>query len=161
MKPTSRKIHHSLFLAGIILKTLIGIGEAVFGLAFAFLNYDTLHRIVLKFVGEELTENPLDFIWAHVLQGLHGFFATPQSVWAFIFLSHGIVKIFLLTGLWRNKTWAYPASVIAFTFFIIYQFYQLFFTPSDILWLITIIDIAVVLLIINEYRHRKNIVLVV
>ncbi len=160
MKPISRKISHSLFRFGIIAKALISVGEIVSGCAFIFLSYDRLYSIVFIFFGGELTESPRDFIWELIAKGFHDFSATPQSVWAFIFLSHGIVKIFLLIGLWRNKHWAYPASIIAFTLFIIYQFYQLVLTPSIILWLITIIDIVVLLLIISEYRHRRNVLLV-
>ena len=161
VKHISQKISHSLFHVGIITKALISVVEIISGCAFVFLSYDKLYSIIFMFFGGELTENPRDFVWEIIAKGFHDFSTTPQSVWAFILLSHGIIKIFLLAGLWNNKQWAYPASIIAFTLFIIYQFYQLFFTPSIILWLITIIDIIVLLLIISEYRHRRNILLAI
>ncbi len=156
MRPIPEKTYHSLFLAGIIVKALISLGELVAGLFFAFFSYSTLYRIAFALFGGELTESPRDLIWGYVARGVHDFSQTPQSVWAFVFLSHGIVKIFLLTGLWYNKLWAYPASAAVFTLFIIYQFYQLTLTPSLVLWFITLLDIAVVALIIHEYWHRRR-----
>jgi len=161
MRAISQKTYHALFFWGIFGKALISVGEILFGLVFALFNYDTLYRVAFMVFGGELTENPRDFIWEYIARGFQGFSATPRLVWAFIFLSHGIVKIFLLTGLWRNKSWAYPASIIAFSFFIIYQLYQMIFTPSILLAFITILDAIVVLLVIREYRHKKDIVWIV
>ncbi len=148
------KTYYSLFRAGIIVKALISIGEIISGLAVAFLSYDTLRAIILPLFGDEFSETPRDFVWQFVANEMQRFSATPQSVWAFIFLSHGIVKIFLLTGLWLNKLWVYPVSIVVFILFIIYQFYQLTFTPSIVLWAITIVDIVVVFLVVHEYRYR-------
>lgn len=156
MKPISEKTYQSFFRVGIIIKTLIGLGEVVLGLVFAFLSYDTLRQVVFALVGGELMENPRDFIWEYIFRIFQGFSVTPQLVWAFIFLSHGIVNIFLLVELWRNKLWIYPASAVIFSGFIAYQFYKLTFAPSILLWLIIILDIAVVILIIHEYRYRKD-----
>jgi uncharacterized membrane protein len=66
------------------------------------------------------------------------------------------VKILLLSGLWYNKSWSYPASIAVFSFFIVYQLYQSILTPSILLWFITFLDAAVLFLVGNEYRHRKD-----
>ena len=117
MKPISKKTYHSLFLAGIIAKALISLGEIISGLAFAFLSYDTLYRIIFAFFGGELMENPRDFIWGYIARGFQDFGNTPQSVWAFIFLSHGIVKIFLLD--WTLAQQALGISDIRHHFYLI------------------------------------------
>src|SRR3989344_6197519 len=121
----TERTYHSLFIAGLIAKAFISLGEIISGLALAFWSYDTLYSVVFTVFGGELMENPRDVVWEYVARGFQGFSDTPRSVWAFIFLSHGIVKIFLLTGLWHRKLWAYPASAIIFTIFVLYQFYQL------------------------------------
>ncbi len=156
MKKIPEKTYRLLFFVGIAAKAVIAIGELAFGLAFSFFSYETLHGFAFALSGGELAESPRDLIWELVARGFHGFSTTPQAVWAFIFLSHGIVKIFLLTALWRNKLWAFPVSAVVFTLFIIYQLYQVSVTPSIILWAINVIDIAVVLLIIHEYRYRRR-----
>lgn len=156
MEPVPEKTYHSLFEIGILLKALISVLEIIAGLAFAFISYDSLRQMAFTVFGGELLESPRDFIWTYLAQSFHDFSVTPQSVWAFIFLSHGIVKILLITGLWKGKLWAYPASAVVFTLFVIYQFYQLTFTPSIFLWLITILDIAVIALVLHEWKHKRR-----
>ncbi len=156
MKSISRKTYHALFLTGIILKGAISLGEIASGIVFTLFSYDKLYNIVFLFFGGELAENPRDFVWGYIFHAFQNFSSTPRAVWAFIFLSHGIVKIFLLLGLWYNKSWSYPASIAVFSFFIVYQLYQSIMTPSILLWLITFLDAAVLFLVGNEYRHRKD-----
>ena len=156
MKAISEKTYYLYFRIGIILKGAIAVGELAIGCAFALFDYATLKQIAFALSGDELSESPRDLVWNYVVQALHGFTTTPQSIWAFIFLSHGIIKIFLIIALLRDKLWAYPASAVVFTLFIVYQCYQLSLTPSFILWIITILDIVVVGLIIHEYRRRRE-----
>ena len=158
MKRLSEKHYHDLFIAGIVAKAFIAVGEIASGLIFAFFSYDALTRAAFVLFGGELTETPRDVVWQYIVAGFGSFAATPRPVWVIIFLSHGIVKLLLLGGLWWNKGWAYPASLIIFTLFIFYQLYQISVTPSLMLWIITAIDVLVVLLIVREYRHRKRIV---
>ncbi len=156
MNPLSEKNYRSLFKASIIVKGLISIGELALGFLFVFVSHGALRHAVFALTGDELRETPPDFIWGYVIQGLHGFAATPQSVWAFIFLSHGIVKLILIAGLLRDRLWAYPWSAAIFSLFIVYQIWQMAFTPSLILLLITILDVVVVGLALHEYHHRLH-----
>lgn len=156
MQFLSEKNYHRLFRWGVVGKAIVSIGEIIAGAAFAFLSYDTLQQIAFSIFGGELRESPRDVFWNYFASEAHRFAATPQSVWAFIFLSHGIVKMFLVAGLWRNKLWAYPASAIIFAGFVIYQFYQLTYTPSIALWAITIFDIVLIGLILHEYRSQRR-----
>jgi uncharacterized membrane protein len=154
MKPLPGKEYRSLFKATVILKGLIALGEVAFGVLLIFVSYNTLRRAGVALLGGELSEVPTDLVWQYAIKGFHGFTATPQSVWVFIFLSHGIVKLALIWGLLRDKLWAYPWAAGVFTVFIIYQLYQLALTPSIVLWLITILDVIVVLLVLHEYRYH-------
>ena len=156
MKPISEKTYNFLFRASIVTKVLFSIGEIVSGFAFAFLSYDTLRAFILPLFGDEFSEAPRDSVWMYIAQEVQKFQATPQAAWALIFISHGVVNLFLLVGLWRNKLWVYPVAVVVFAFFMVYQFYQLTFTPSAVLWIVTIIDIAVIFLIAHEYRYRSR-----
>jgi uncharacterized membrane protein len=67
-------------------------------------------------------------------------------------LSHGIVKLFLVVGLLRNKLWAYPAAIVVFVLFIAYQLYRLSSAPSPLLVLLTVFDVVVIGLTWHEYR---------
>src|SRR5258708_4952625 len=125
MKPISEKTYRLAFDVGVIIKAIISIGEIVSGIVLSFVSYETIHQIIFNIFGGELAEDPRDLVGRYIAGAFRDFSATPQSVWIFILLSHGIVKIFLVGGLWRGKLWAYPASAVIFTLFVIYQFYQL------------------------------------
>src|SRR4029077_20105793 len=101
-------------------------------------------------------ETNRDFFWRILAHGFNGFWSTRQSFWAFLFLSHGIVKIFVLSGLLKQKMWSYPIAAAVFVGFIIYQIYQMSITPSFFLIVITILDVLLVVLILHEYRHKKS-----
>ena len=75
-----------------------------------------------------------------------------KSFATFYLLSHGIVKLFLVAGLLRNKAWAYPASLAVLGLFIAYQLYRLTFAFSIALVLLTVFDFVVIWLIWHEYR---------
>jgi uncharacterized membrane protein len=156
MKRLTEENYRSLFKATVIMKGLFALGELLLGLALAFFSYDSLRRAVIALTGDELTERPLDFLWHYAAQGLHGFIATPQAVWAFIFTSHGVIKLIVVIALLKEKMWAYPVGVVVFGFFIAYQFFQMMQTPSAALFLVTILDIFVVGFIIHEWRWRRR-----
>jgi uncharacterized membrane protein len=69
---------------------------------------------------------------------------------------HGIVKLALVGGLATNKLWSYPAAIVVFTAFAIYQIYQLVQQNSLFLGIVTALDVAVVLLIVAEYRQVRS-----
>jgi uncharacterized membrane protein len=65
------------------------------------------------------------------------------------------VKLGLVGGLATNQLWSYPAAILVFTGFTIYQVYQLTRQYSSFLQIATVLDILVVLLVIAEYRHVR------
>ena len=95
-----------------------------------FINKAYITSFIISFTQEELSENPNDVIAHYVLNHNGDFLTSPQHFIAFYLLSHGIIKILLITGLLRNKLWAYPASIIVFSLFIIYQIYKYYYIPS-------------------------------
>jgi uncharacterized membrane protein len=153
MKHISEKTYRFVFLIGIAIKGVISVGEIALGVLFYSFDYTTLMKWMFYLTGDELTETNRDVFWKYTLHAMSGFSATPQSVWAFIFVSHGIVKTFLAIGLLKNVRWIYPASAIVFTLFVIYQCYQLTYAPSFLLAAITVFDIILIWLITREYRR--------
>lgn len=145
-----------MFKATVIIKGLIAVGEVVFGFLFAFLSYDALFRFASVFTGDELAEHPADLLWGFIIAAFHSLVSTPRPVWAFIFLSHGIVKLVLIVALLYDKEWAFPWSAAIFTGFIAYQIWQMMFTPSWALVFVTALDAIVVALVLHEYRLHKR-----
>lgn len=146
--------YRSLFRATVILKGLFALGEVLVGFLLMFMSYKAIYGAIAALAGDELTDHPLDPLWRYAAHGLRGFTATPPSVWSFIFLSHGAIKLVLVAALLKEKMWAYPLGIAVFGCFIVYQAWQMAYTPSMGLLFITLVDVVVVGLIIHEYRWR-------
>lgn len=151
----SERTYHISFQIGLIFKAAVAAAELILGVLVLFISPERISQFIYAFAGVELLEDPTDFFWNLISYGLKDFTATSQGVWAFILLSHAIVKIFLLAWLWKNKLWAYPVSAAIFAAFVFYQLYELSVMPSVLLWLITVVDIIVIALILHEYKRRK------
>lgn len=151
----SERTYHISFEIGLIIKALISLGELAAGSLVLFVSPERISQFIYAVAGVEFSESPRDFLWNLVAGGLKDFAATSQGVWAFILLSHAIVKIFLLGGLWKNEHWAYPWSAAIFTGFVFYQLYQISVMNSFLLWFITIVDVIVIALILHEYKRVR------
>jgi uncharacterized membrane protein len=99
-----------------------------------------------------LIEDPQDFVATHLLNMAQGFSVSTKNFYVFYLLSHGVVKLFLVAGLLKNKVWAYPASLVVLAVFIAYQIYRFTYTQSPGLVLLTIFDLLVMYLIWHEYQ---------
>jgi uncharacterized membrane protein len=58
--------------------------------------------------------------------------------------------------LWRRKLWAYPLAVIVLILFVATQVYMFCYKPSLWIGALTILDILLILLTLNEYRDIKR-----
>ena len=139
-----------VFRFGILAK---GTGAAFETLIGALLLWSgNMVQLVVELINNELLDDPEGFFATH----LHSFLSPSHDAQVFgglYLLSHGVVKLFLLVGLWRNKIWAYPASLAVFTLFIFYQLARFAHTHS--LWLLwlTVFDFIMMWLIWHEYRQ--------
>jgi uncharacterized membrane protein len=154
-----RRILHRFFELGILIKGVDGGFELVGGLLLTFLSPSAINRVVFFFVEGELKEDPTDLVANLLLHTTRS--AIEVRVPASVFLIvHGVVKLVLVAGLATNRLWSYPAAILVFAGFTIYQLYQLSQQYSLFLEIVTILDVIVVLLVIAEYRHmrivRKN-----
>ncbi len=115
-----------------------------------------LPRIIAKLTQEELTEDPNDFVATFLVQSANQLSISSELFAAAYLLSHGIIKLFLVSALLRNKLWAYPWSLGVLGVFILYQLYRFAHTHSSWLIALSIFDILVIYLIGKEYRIVRN-----
>lgn len=78
---------------------------------------------------DELVEDPHDFVASYLVDWAEHFSMGTKSFYAYYLLSHGAVKLLLVVGLMKEKSWAYPVSLAVMALFIIYQLYR-FPTPK-------------------------------
>lgn len=76
----------------------------------------------------------------HLLSWAQHFSVETKAFYAFYLVSHGVVKLFLVIGLLRNKLWAYPASLVVLGLFIAYQLYRFSYTHGFGLIVLTLFD---------------------
>jgi uncharacterized membrane protein len=151
-----KKILHKAFEIGILLKALNGLLEIGGGILLFWMNPATLNKIVILLTQSELSEDPKDIIANFLLKTASEFSVSTQLFGIVYLLSHGIIKIFLVTSLWQRRLWAYPAAIVFFTAFCIYQMYRYYFTHSTWLIFLTVLDLFVIVLTWIEYHRLKN-----
>jgi uncharacterized membrane protein len=143
---------HQVFEISILLKGAHAVLECLSGVALALISTDTIVSWVTWFTQDEFGEDPNDAVATFLLNMAQGFSVGTKNFYVFYLLSHGIVKVFLVAGLLRNKIWAYPASLAVLALFIIYQVYRYSYTRSIGLVLLTAFDFIVMYLIWHEYQ---------
>ena len=143
---------HQLFEISIALKGVHALVECLGGLALMLVSTAAIKDLVAWVTQDEIAEDPGDFIAGHLLAWAQTFSVGTKNFFAFYLLSHGIVKLFLVAGLLRDRAWAYPASLIVLGIFITYQVYRFALTQSLGLVVLTVFDLIVIVLIWHEYR---------
>ncbi|WP_431220054.1 DUF2127 domain-containing protein [Leifsonia xyli] len=145
------------FFISLILKALDGVVELIGGIALLLVTPEQINAVVRSLTRHELTEDPHDPVanWLVHYTGTLGVGATIFG--AVYLLVHGVVKVFLVVAVLRNKLWAYPWLIGFLVAFIGYQAYELVVNFSWGLLLLTAFDIFIVVLTVREYRlHRAR-----
>ena len=138
------------------LKGAFAAAEIAAGLLTYLVTPQFVFDLVWTITRTELTEDPRDFVATHLLHAAQNLSVSSQRFAAFYLLSHGVVKLWLIIGLWRERLAYYPAAIAVFGLFITYQMYRYSFTRSPLLLLITILDGVVIWLTWTEYRHLRR-----
>jgi len=147
---------HDTFRAGITLKGIDGILEAIGAVLLWFVRPSSLSALSIVLFEHDLPLDRHDFIATHVLH-LSESLANGGKTFACIYLlSHGITKAALVTALWFDKMWAYPLTIAVFSIFSCYQIYRFTHTHSIVLAVVTVFDILIICLTWSEYRTQRK-----
>jgi uncharacterized membrane protein len=144
---------HQAFRASLLLKGAFAASEIATGILASLIPPGFLLHLVKALTRAELAEDPLDHLAIHLLRAAQGYTVGSQHFVAFYLLSHGVVKLWLILGLWRGRRAYYPAAMGVFGLFIVYQAYRFHFTHSIPLLLITLVDGVMIWLTWVEYRN--------
>ena len=147
---------HQVFEVSVLLKGAHAAVEAVGGLALALTNNQWIRDLVTQASESELIEDQRDFIAHHLMTWAQGFSVETQHFYAWYLLSHGVVKLALVTGLLMRKLWAYPTTIVVLGLFIVYQLYRYTQTHGLGLLLLTALDVVVVGLTWHEYGLMRR-----
>lgn len=150
----SKKTLHYLFIVIVLWRGIYGAAEVFLGTMLFFTA--SLAHIAHMLVQGELTEDPTDIVAHFVGPWIDALLAHGASFVALYLIAYGLVKIFLAFGLLRCKLWTYPIAIALFSLFIAYQLYRVAHTHSEVLFIVTLIDILATLLIWHEYVSLTN-----
>jgi len=149
-----KKTIDKIFELGILIKSFFGIFEVLAGLVLAVSGRLIINNLIVALTQQEISEDPNDFIANYLVRAVNNF-SVGAHIFAVVYLIfHGLVNIFLAIVLLKNKIWAYPWAVTAFSIFIIYQVFRYFHTHSLLLLFLTIFDAFIVFIIWLEYKRK-------
>lgn len=141
---------------GILIKGIDGAVELIGGLLVLLVPRSTILHLTTTLTHSELANDPHDFLANHLVHAGHQL-ATGSHVFAAAFLlTHGIVKVGLVTALLLQKLWAYPWALVVLTLFLGYQAYLLMVRPTFGMWFLTILDVVIIWLIWREWRRVQS-----
>lgn len=149
-------ILHDSFEISLGIKALLAIPETIAGLILFFVGPDTIVDFLANFSQERLSSGAHDYIFNTLLGWSEQFSLSAQMFISFYLLSHGIIKLFVIGSLWKEKRWAFPVGITFFFLFIAYQMYEYFFNHSLWLIILSVFDIVVIYLTWNEYQRVKT-----
>lgn len=150
-----RKVHLAFELS-LWCKGVFALLEIIAGVATCFVTPRLLLTLVLWVTKEEFVEDPQDLVANLLLRTVQHLPAGTDKFAAIYLLAHGVIKLWLIAGLLRERLWYYPAAMSMFGLFIAYQLYRYTFTHSIWLLLITALDGVVIALTWHEYRYIGN-----
>lgn len=141
---------------GIVIKGIDGVLELVGGILVLALNPHTITNVTNFLTQDALQENPHNIIATHVLK-LGNHLAGGHNIFAAAFLlTHGLVKVVLVTCLLLNKLWAYPWAIGVLGLFLAYQAYLLVTAPTFGMGFLTVLDIVIIWLVYREWQQIRH-----
>jgi len=145
---------HKLFEVTLFMKGFNGVWETISGLTFLLLSKATLSHWFIKIARNELIEDPKDNVTNFIVHTLLDPTTSTKTFAAFYLLIHGILNLFLVIQLHRDKHWAYPTTIGVMAVFMLYQIYRISIHHSLILVAITTFDLFFIALTWHEYKHH-------
>jgi uncharacterized membrane protein len=154
--PERARVREFLFRYSVLLKGLHAVLEIVTGIAVWAVSPELILRMTALLTRGEVSEDPRDTIANYLRHAASHLSLGGKHFIAVYLLAHGVVKLFVVAELLRNKLWGYPLAIVVFGGFIAYQIYRYTLTGGIGLILLTVFDAIVIVLIWLEYRAVKS-----
>lgn len=150
-----KKLHFA-FEVSLWLKAIFALSEIFAALAAYFISQRIFLSLVFWITRDEFVEDPHDLVANFLLYTVQHLSVSTKEFAAAYLLGHGVVKLWLIVGLLRERLWFYPVSLMVFAAFVVYQFYRYSLTHSIWLLLVTALDLVIIALTWHEYRYIKS-----
>jgi len=144
------------FHVSIFLKGTYAFFETLVGLLTFIVPPSAIVSLVNILTRDELIEDPNDAIATYLLHTAQQLSIGTEAFIALYLTVNGALKIILVLGLWKNKAWAYPASLIIFSAFAVYELYLCFIDRSLPVAILLLLDAITVWFVWKEYLVQKR-----
>lgn len=151
-----KKSVHLAFRISLWTKGVFALTEVAGGIAAFFVTRQFLVEAASTITQGELAEDPRDLVANVLLHSAQHLSLGARYFTALYLLSHGVIKLWLLTGLLRERLRYYPTALVVFALFVFYQLYRFDATHSLWLLVITAVDALVIGLTWHEYRYLRH-----
>ena len=146
MKRVSERTLHLVFAVSLWVKAFFALIEIIGGIAAWMVSREFLLQLVISLTREELAEDPRDIIANYLRHTARNLSIGAKTFAAIYLLTHGLIKLWLVTGLLLERFLYYPATIAVFMTFVIYQLYRFTLCHSALLLAITALDILIITL---------------
>lgn len=153
-KTTRAHLFDLVFLVGIGLKGLDGLGELLFGVPLLFLSQGDVTALARSLTAGELSEDPDDLLANLIVHGASRLTAGSTLFIAAYLVVHGIVKVAIVVALIIGARRVYPWAIAVLIAFTLFQAYELVAHPSFGIALLTALDVVIVVLTWREWRQH-------
>ena len=154
--PRTEKLFRRFFYIGLIVKGVYAVLEFFAGLFLFIISPDKLGNWVIGMALKELAEDRGGTIAHVLLSSAQQLQNSPRWFIAFYLASHALVKIVIIIGLLKKILWFYPAALVVFTAFGVYQIQRYTHTHSPVLLWFTVLDAVIIWLTWHEYKFYKS-----
>lgn len=144
------------FYGGLVVKSIDALIEFIGGLLLLILSHNLINLMIQFIALPELIEDPNDVVMNYFITLGQNFSINSQHSLGIYMLLHGTTKLSVIWLLLKRKLWAYPPAAVVFGLFIAYEIYSYMHSPSILLMLFIIIDAAMIVMIILEYKRLKT-----
>ncbi|MBN9101298.1 MULTISPECIES: DUF2127 domain-containing protein [unclassified Pseudonocardia] len=146
----------TLFRIALLLKGIDGAIELVGAIVLLIIPTGAVQTLINDVLSRDLLGPPDGSLAKHFVSGTAEF-ASGNRTFAVIYLGlHGIVKLALVVAMLRKIRPAFPVAVVVLGAFVVYEIYRATQTGSVLLPFLAALDVAIIVLIIREYRSLRT-----
>ncbi len=154
--PASAGPAERLYRLALVIKGVDGAAELIGAAVLLLVSGQAVHRLVADVLARDLVGPPDGTLARHLVAGTEEF-ASGNRTFAVTYLGlHGVLKLLLVVALLRQWMRAYPLAIVVLGVFVVYELYRAVHTGSVVLPVLAALDIAIIVLVVREYRLLRR-----
>ena len=147
---------YRVFRISLVIKGIDGALELIGGTLFLFVKPDTIGTVVGFLTRRELAEDPKDFLANLLVHAAKQLSVSTEIIAGIYLLAHGVIKVGLVIGLWKDVRWIYPIALVFLGVFILLELGRLFEIFSIGIFVALLFDLFILTMVWFEFQKSKK-----